>query len=67
MYVKFLNTVAGTLIKTGHSILLLCVPVRFVSLSYRDLKVLTSKCKELEKEKFTLAMLFESPEMWLQS
>ena len=41
------------------------MPECFMSLRYRDLKVLNSKHKELEKEKFTLAQLFESLEMWI--
>lgn len=65
MYVKFFNIVVGILIKIGYFILLLCVFVRFVFFSYRDLKVLIFKCKELEKEKFILVMLFEFFEMWL--
>lgn len=34
--------------------------------SYRDLKALKPEHKEMEKEMFMLALLFESPEMWVQ-
>lgn len=35
----------------------------FVSLSYKDLKALTPKHIEMEKEKFMLTLLFE---IWVQ-
>lgn len=34
--------------------------------SYRHLKALKPEHKEMEKEMFMLALLFESPEMWVQ-
>lgn len=43
------------------------MPVSFASFGYRNLKVLKPKCKESEKEKLMLAVLFESPEMRIQS